>query len=896
MSTSETSSQESNITRPRALPRRVFATFWVMMWERVMQAFWPAFTLVLFTTAFYLWGGAGLFPALAIIIGAILVVACLISLLVRGFKDVRKPTSIEVYYRLDQSVQGTPVASLMDELALGHNDENSQALWHIHLNRMAQRASQAQVPKGYVRLASVDKYALRLIGILAVVSGLAFANGTSQNPLSGGGGDAIALNTGPSFEAWAKPPIYTGLPTVYLNDVEEGAPISLAEGSEILIRAYGAIGDVTLTENLSIAGNTQLPKTEGVLAEAQFLMTQSGVLELRNNNGQSRSWDISLLSDLPPLIDVTGALTRDLQGAMQLPFRASDDYGVTGGALGVTLDLDSVDRRFGLALVPEPMPELTGVLPLPFNSGTADFEGVVEEDFAKHVWAGLPVIVELSATDAAGNTASITPLSAELARKRFFDPLAAALVDVRRQVLWNRENAERGIYLLRAVTYKPEDSYSENKAYEMTRSAIRAMEAYGDVALSDKVQNEVSELLWAAAILIEDGDVNDAKERLRRAQERLAEAMENGATEEEIAELMEELREATREYIKELGENAEETPPQSGGQPPDSVSQDEIQEMMDEIQRLMDEGRMDEAMELLQELQELLENLQVTRQSGEGGDGEPQEQDMQDMLEEQQELADETFQELQEQFQQQQDAQEQGEQQQGQDGQQDGQNGQQQGQQQGQEQGQSGTQQGDPQSGSQGQQQGNEGNQQGQGEQGQSGEGQSGAGQSDLAGRQKALRDMLSRQRGNLPNDGSSVGDVARDALNDAEREMGNAEESLREGDFGQALDQQSDALQSLRRGMRAMNEQERGAQNGSQGETQDAGNSQIAGRDPLGRPNGGNQSGSTLDDNALNEGLDNAGRRKAYQDLLNDLKGRAQDRTRPEFELDYLERLLDRF
>jgi uncharacterized protein (TIGR02302 family) len=872
---------------------RVFATHWVIVWERLLAAFWPTLTLALFTVAFYLWGGARVLPPLLVGIATMGVFVWLVLLLVRGCKRMRMPTRAQVYSRLDDSVPGAPVAGLMDELALGENDPDSKELWKLHLERMAQKAQQATVPEAHVRLAGVDKYALRLCAILAVVSGAFFASATSYDDLDMHGENGGIANTGPSFEAWAKPPLYTGLPTVYLTGVDEGEPISLAEGSVFLIRAYGDIGDVMISENLSVTGNTTFPETEGVLAEAQFVMAQAGVLEIHNKDGDARSWDISLLSDLPPMIDVTGDLTRDLQGAMQLPFRASDDYGVTGGALTITLDIENVDRRFGLALEPEPMDELTGELPLPFNARTSDFEGVVEEDFAQHVWAGLPVVVDLTATDAGQNTGRITPLSSELARKRFFDPLSAALVDVRRQLLWNRKNADRGIYLLRAITHKPTESFSRNKAYEMARTAIGNLEAYGDVRLSDDTRDEVSALLWAAAILIEDGDVNDAKERLKRAQERLAEAMENGATQEEIAELMEELREATDAYIKELGENAETTDSPSGGQQDNAVSQDEIQEMMDEIQRLMDEGRMDEAMELLQELQELLENLEVTKQSGAGGEGDPQEQDMQDMLEEQQELADDTFQELQEQFEQQQS--QQGQQgQQGQNGRQEGQSGERQGQQSGQDQGE-GQQDGQQQSGSQGQQQG-DGQQQGQGDQGQNGQGNSGTGMSDLAERQKALRDMLDQQRGQLQNDGSGAGDAARDALNDADREMGQAEESLRQGDFGQALDQQSDALQSLRRGMRAMREGEQQGQNGSEGETQDGGNSQIAGRDPLGRPNGGNQSGSTVDDTARNEGIDKSGRRKAYEDLLNDLKGRAQDRTRPEFELDYLERLLDRF
>ena len=554
---------------------------------------------------------------------------------------------------IDLDVDGGPVRALADELALGRGDDGSERLWQAHLERMAERAKLVEVPKSHVRLADRDPGALRMLAILGLVVAL-FYTGTSKSDLTieGGASDG-AINTGPRFEIWAKPPLYTGLPTVYLNEVAQGAPISIAEGSEFLLRSYG---DVTIVENLSVLGNTAFPTDGGALAEARFIMAQSGTLTMHDAVGAALTWDISVLSDLPPLIEIMGEMTRDLKGAMQLPFRASDDYGVTGGDLTIALDLARVDRRFGLALPPEEESNLTGALPLPFSSSTADFDGVIEEDFAKHVWAGLPVIVKLTAKDAGGNVGNTIPMSEELARKRFFDPLAAALVDVRRQLLWNRKNADRAVYLLRAITYKPEGAFGDDQAFEMSRDAIRKLETYGEVELANAVRDEVSELLWAAAILIEDGDLDDAAEQLRRTQERLNEAMENGATNEEIAQLMEALREATKNYMDELADKAEtNTDPQSGQQG-EAITQDEIQKMMDEIQRLMEEGRMDEAQELLQELQEMLENMEIVKQSGQGGDGSEgssPEEDMQEMLEDQQELADETFQELREQFNQQ---------------------------------------------------------------------------------------------------------------------------------------------------------------------------------------------------------------------------------------------------
>jgi hypothetical protein len=56
-------------------------------------------------------------------------------------------------------------------------------------------------------------------------------------------------------------------------------------------------------------------------------------------------------------------------------------------------------------------------------------------------------------------------------------------------------------------------------------------------------------------MLLEDGDIGDALERMRAAQERLSEAMRNGASEEEIARLMQELRDATQDYLRQKSQH-----------------------------------------------------------------------------------------------------------------------------------------------------------------------------------------------------------------------------------------------------------------------------------------------------------------------------------------------------
>ena len=39
--------------------------------------------------------------------------------------------------------------------------------------------------------------------------------------------------------------------------------------------------------------------------------------------------------------------------------------------------------------------------------------------------------------------------------RRFFDPMAAAVIELRRDLLWSRENAARSLQLMRAISHRP---------------------------------------------------------------------------------------------------------------------------------------------------------------------------------------------------------------------------------------------------------------------------------------------------------------------------------------------------------------------------------------------------------------------------------------------------------
>jgi uncharacterized protein (TIGR02302 family) len=827
--------------------------------ERATRAFWPLWSVIFVAIAALAFGAATALPPGAFWTLAGLLAAAFLWAIFHGATRFRMPTRDEALDRLDRTMPGRPITALRDTVAIGGTDPASRSVWEAHVARMAARASTARAPEPDLRLSSRDPFALRYVAATALAMALLF--GTLGRVAEVG--DAVTLGpgaasaSGPSWEGWVEPPIYTGLPSLYLNDIlAEG--FSTPEGSRISLRVYGDPADITVESDLGAPppGATDGP-TQTLVVE------QSGALTVFAPSG-TRSWEISVLPDAAPAIALEGTLEGEPPGQMQMTFTATDDYGVASGTATFRLDPDAADRRYGLAVAPEPQEALSLDLPMPFRGSRTDFTEVMVEDLAQHPLANLPVSLTLTVTDDAGQIGTVSYDVPRLPGRRFFDPLASAIVELRRDILWSRENAERSADLLRALTARPEEGLDEG-VYLQLRTAIRRLESGIDM-ISLETRDQVAEILWNAALMLEEGDLDDALERLRRAQERLSEAMRQGASDEEISQLMQELRDAMNEYMRQLAENAE--PGQNTDQPDQGerteMSMADLDEMLRRIEELMQQGRMAEAQEMLNALQQMLENMEITQ--GEGGDGprtpgQEAMEGLQDTLRGQQDLSDDAFRDLQEQF--------------------GGQPGPPQPNQPGGEQGQGQQPQGQAQGEGQGR-----GAQQGQGQGGENGE-------MSLAERQEALRRQLEEQAGRLPGSGTEGGDEALRQLDEAGRAMDDAADALERGDIAGALDRQSDAMEAMREGMTALGRalaEEEGRDPG-QGQAEGDMPSENPLQDPLGRQAG--NAGSFGSDEDI-ETREEATRRA--RELLDELRRRSAEQDRPDVELEYLRRLLDQF
>ncbi|KIL97923.1 Methyl-accepting chemotaxis protein [Paramagnetospirillum magnetotacticum MS-1] len=140
------------------------------------------------------------------------------------------------------------------------------------------------------------------------------------------------------------------------------------------------------------------------------------------------------------------------------------------------------------------------------------------------------------------------------------------------------------------------------------------------------------------------------------------------------------------------------------------------------------------------------------------------------------------------------------------------------------------------------------------------------------AAEQKALRQALEQLAKSMPQ--------PPDSLAEAQRSMRGAESSLSEGEWGDAAEQQAEAVKRLQDGARQMMERMEAAQGkGSPG---------LVPRDPFGRA----LNGSSFADDGRTKVPGRSDTMRA-REILQELRRRSGDTGRPEPERDYLKRLL---
>jgi uncharacterized protein (TIGR02302 family) len=822
-------------TPDRPLTRRLILSRAALAWERLWPAVWPMICVAGFFLVIALFDLPSFLPPIAhtaVLAGFALGFA---GAAIWGLRSLVWPDALAARRRIEvnSGLAHRPLAALADQPSVPL-DPGAALLWEAHRRRMTTAVRRLRIGWPAAGLARRDPWGLRAILAILLVVGVIDAGADWR--------DRLVRALSPAWTAGA--PAASASFDIWVTPpdytglppqflrADTAGPVRVPTGSALLAQIHGGNGLPHLSIDGAASDFQAIDKTN---FRAQAVLTKGQSLTVTQDGATLGSWPIEIIPDKPPTAAFVQPPSATLRAALRLEYRATDDYGVEA--------VKAVIRRQG----GNPGDRLE--IPLALSGlHLKDARATSYQDLSPHPWAGLPVEITVVATDALGQTGTSEPVKMNLPERVFTNPVARAIIDQRKELVKDPNSREAVAEILNDLDKQPALFHDDAVVYLALQVAAQRL-PQGDAAAAAAA---IIPLLWDAALRIEDGNRSLAENDLRRLQQELQDALTKGAPDAEIDRLMNELNQALDRYLQSLAQNMQNNPPDNTPPPGSSkvVTPRDLQRMLDRARELARNGDKEQARQLLSQLQDMLENLRTARpgQTGQRGSAEAGQmmRGLHDLMQRQQQLLDRSFRA---------------------------------------QRGQGQNQEGAP---GQGEDQGSQAGQSGQ--PGGSPDGaQQGADLGDSAAQQEALRHALGDMMRHM-SDG--LGDIP-DPLGRAERAMHDAVGALQRGAASDAIGPQTEALDQLQQGARdfAKQLQEQLSKGSGNDDANENGGQDKDGRDPFGRP----LSSSGVYDQGDVAIPDDSVLQKSRQ-ILDELRRRAGERSRPAIELDYIDRLLRQF
>jgi len=588
------------LSRKRALAR---AALW---WEALWPAAWPPLAVLSLFAIFAFLALPALLPAWLHVLVLIGFMAGLGFAVRRGFRGFQRPGAAQADRRLerDSALAHRPLAALQDVPATQEPD--GLALWAAHQSRMRRMIARLRVGRPRPGLAARDPRALRGGLLVAFAAALVIAGADAPALLARGLVPSFAATAPPAalrYEAWVTPPTYTGAPPIFL--AAQGGSATIPTGSRLQVAISGGLGktpDIVGTPGLAFEA------LGGGSHTAQAVMTSGARITIRRDGREVVTWNLAVQADAPPIAMFTEAPARSPRGlALRLPWRTDDDWGVV-----------ALVAEFRLAARTEAAP-ITLEMTLP-SAAPKQARGLAQPDLSAHPWAGLPVTLRLVARDGADQEGRSEEATLTLPERSFNHPVARTMIEIRKALSLNPSARLEAMRQLDRLTNAPEAFESDSG----TLLALRTSRGQLQRDRRSEAVAEVQELLWEAALALEEGRDTRTARALAEAQRQLREALneaertpsaENEQQRREVERQIEQLREAIRRHLEALAErlqreNAEALPYDPQQRMLDQRDMDRRTRRMEDAAR---QNRMEDARQELAELEEMLRALQEGR-------------------------------------------------------------------------------------------------------------------------------------------------------------------------------------------------------------------------------------------------------------------------------------------
>lgn len=520
-----------------------------------------------------------------------------------------------------------PISEADDTLAAGAGDALAEALWAADRRTRLTHLTHLKLFWPQVSLRGRDPRGLRfmLAGLLLV----AFVVGWGQWPDRFVAAFGPAGRDAPSLDAWIDPPAYTGVAPVYLSaDMHR---LAVPAGSVLHVRVHGAASAPFLSlKGLHFPwwplGSYKLDGRNGEYA-ANAVLNRDSVARVRAIGRTIGRWDVDVIADKPPTVAFAAPPAGNERSALKITFTARDDYAVVA-ARAIITPADGHGQPLSVDLAVPP---------------GRDIHQTSYRDLTSHPYAGLPVNIVLEARDAAGQVGRSAPARMVLPQLNFTDPLARALVEMRRLLAQRGWDARgRVLKFLEALSLAPENFYVDDlHVYYGQRHAYWALKYARIPADLTRVQA----LLWQMAVVIEQGAAQPLAEDLNALQQSLTRMLAQGAPQELIDAMLERYAQAMQRYLQAKGQSGDHL--QSSNPAARTLGSQDLNNMLAAIQTLSQSGNRAKAAELLGFLQNLLENVQMSGAGAPGAGSDPSSNPafraLSDLADKQRALLDKTF-------------------------------------------------------------------------------------------------------------------------------------------------------------------------------------------------------------------------------------------------------------
>ena len=585
----------------------------VLAWEAGWRLAWPLPAWLALFAAVVLLDLLPLLPSLWHGLGLAGFALGLLLLLAR-LRHFRWPTRHQRQRRLerDSGLAHHPLSQLEDRPAGDSDDQTLRALWRLQRQRTLALVARLRLAPPAPGLPRLDPLGLRFAPLLLLAIGLAVGRHDVGNRIVRAFDPGFDASVPPPLlQLWITPPAYTGQPPRLLQNDGVTDAIKVPAGSAILIELQGATRDARLEiddRKLSFTRlDSQSQRLETTLSEGHRLAVRAGWHRLA-------SWPIEVVTDRPPKVAFAAPPRPVADGSVTVALVASDDYAVV---------------RLGLLLSRQDQPDISSEIALS-GGGQAQLSVSQRLDLTASPWSGLLVSMRPFAEDGAQQRGIGESATLVLPERQFHHPVARAIAELRRALARAAVGRPAAIDRLEQIADRPDDFAGDVTVFlQLTTARSRLRSDFSPAAVPS-----VLDMLWAAAMRIEQGDLPDARDAVDQASQALADALAKGASDAEIGHLTDQLNQAMRALLDSL---AKRSAPQSGTKSSESGSRaltaEQLQAMFGQMRDLAQAGARQAAQQSLRNLRELLDRLDA------GGTADPMAQQLRDKAQQLQQLS-----------------------------------------------------------------------------------------------------------------------------------------------------------------------------------------------------------------------------------------------------------------